>query len=290
MRTFISLKQSLLAASVALALSACATTSDEIPELQTARAVVAQVQSSPMADRAAGNVNAATKALNEANDAAEKGRDIHEIKHLSYVATRNAQIANEKILAAQAEEAVKRGEAERERVMAMARTQEAQAARQQAQAATTAAQRAQLERDELQRQLEQLKDLNAKQTNRGLVLTLGDVLFDVNKSTLKPGADNTMDRLANFLKQGQGRSVIVEGHTDSTGSDEYNMQLSRLRADAVRTALIERGVQSSQIEATGKGESTPVASNDNAGGRQQNRRVEIIIPEERSQVALEGDE
>lgn len=290
MTTRFPVKQSLLGAAVALALSACATTGDDIPELQAARAVVAQVQSSPMADRAAANVNEATKALAAANEAAEKGKDKDQIVHLSYVATRNAQIANEKILAAQAEEAVKQGEAERQQVMAQARTREANVARAQAQEAMTAAQRAEMEREELERQLQSMKDMNAKHTDRGIVLTLGDVLFDVNKSTLKPGAMSTMDRLANFLKQGEGRSVMIEGHTDSTGSDQYNMELSRLRADAVRTALVERGVRGDQIQAAGKGETAPVASNDNAAGRQQNRRVEIIIPEGGSQVAREGDE
>lgn len=298
MRTYhFPMKQTLLGAAIALALSACATTKDDIPELQAARAVVAQVQSSPLVDRAAANVNEATKALAAANEAAAKGKDIDVIEQYSYVATRNAQIANEKILAAQAEEAIRQGEAERQTVMAQARTHEANAARLQAQqarnetqAALSEAQRAQMDREEAERQLQSLKDLNAKRTDRGLVLTLGDVLFDVNKSSLKPGAMNTMDRLAAFLKQGEGRSVVVEGHTDSTGSEEYNLELSRMRADAVRTALVERGVKADQIQATGKGEATPVASNDNAGGRQQNRRVEIIIPQDGSQVAREGDE
>src|SRR5262245_35585687 len=115
------MKQTLLGASIALALSACATTSKDIPELDAARAVVAQVQSAPLADRAASNVNDATKALTEANEAAEKGKDIHEIKQLAYVATRNAQIANEKMLTAQAQDAIKQGEAERQNVLAQAR-------------------------------------------------------------------------------------------------------------------------------------------------------------------------
>lgn len=276
MRTFsFPIKQTLLGASIALALSACATKNETIPELESARAVVAQVQSSPLADRAAANVNEATKALSEANEAAEKGKDIHEVKHLAYVATRNAQIANEKILTVQAEDAVKKGEAERQNVLAQARTQEANKAR--------------LDAEQARAELERFKDLNAKQTDRGMVLTLGDVLFDVNKSTLKPGARSTIDRLSAFLKEGQGRSVIIEGHTDSTGSDEYNLELSRMRADSVRTALVERGVKPDQIQATGKGKTEPVASNDNAGGRQQNRRVEIIVPEE-GKVAREGDE
>jgi OmpA-OmpF porin, OOP family len=294
--TSLPVKQLLLSASIAMVLSACATSREELPELQSARAVVAQVEASPLADRAAANVNDAKNALAKANEAAEEGKDVHEVKHLAYVATRNAQIANEKILTAQAEESIRQGEAERQRVLAQARSSEAEEARRQAQQAQgkaqeaqTEAQRLAMEREELQRQLESLKDLNAKKTERGLVLTLGDVLFDVDKSTLKPGAMSTMDRLADFLKQEDNRSVVVEGHTDSTGSDDYNMDLSRRRADAVRTALVERGVKSDQIQATGKGEGVPVASNDNAGGRQQNRRVEIVVPDE-GRVAREGDE
>lgn len=286
----IPLKQTLLGASIALALSACATTNNELPELQAARAVVAQVQSSPLADRAAANVNEATKALTAANEA--KNRD--DAVHWSYVATRNAQIANEKILEAQSQDAVKRGEAERQQVMAQARTREADTARQQAQMARSEADQARFEAQQSQMERErleqQLRDMNAKRDERGLVLTLGDVLFDVNRSTLKPGATSTIDRLAAFLKDSQSRSVVIEGHTDSTGSDDYNLELSKMRADAVRTALVERGVRADQIRADGKGETAPVASNDNAGGRQQNRRVEIIVPEDRSRVASEGAE
>jgi OmpA-OmpF porin, OOP family len=294
----------LLAGSAVAVLSACGTTQD-MEELQAARSVVAQVESSPQASLAAANVNEARNALDRANAAAEDGED-EKAKHLAYLATRHAQIANEKILTARAEEALRQGEADRQRVMAQARTREAQMARQsaaeaQANARSTQmradelqseAQRLALEREQLERELASLKDLNARRTERGLVLTLGDVLFDIDQATLKPGAMNTMDRLANFLKQGEGRSVVVEGHTDSTGSDSYNMELSRRRADAVRTALIERGVNGDQIQSTGKGEGVPVASNDNVGGRQQNRRVEIIIPEEgqSGRVAAEGEE
>lgn len=287
-----------LAAGIAAIMSGCAT-QEEISEVEAARAVVAQVEASPMASRAAANVNDARNALNRAEEAMEDGDDVHTIKHHAYVATRQAQIANEKILTAQAEEEIKKAESERQTVIANARERDAQQAmsaaeeaRLRAMSAEERAEQLAQEREKLAKQLQDLKDLNARQTERGLVLTLGDVLFDVDQSTLKPGAMSTMDRLATFLKEQNERGVIVEGHTDSTGSAEYNMQLSQRRADAVRTALVDRGVSRSQIEALGKGKDMPVASNDSPGGRQQNRRVEIIIPNEGtagSAVARDAD-
>lgn len=131
--------------------------------------------------------------------------------------------------------------------------------------------------------------MRAKPTPRGMVLTLGDVLFDVNKSTLKPGAYVTIDRLAEALKGAPDQQVIIEGHTDSTGADAYNQQLSQARAQAVQAALLERGVRPDQVQAVGKGESFPVASNDNAAGRQQNRRVEMIFADTGPQVATDVD-
>jgi len=123
----------------------------------------------------------------------------------------------------------------------------------------------------------ELADLNAKKTDRGSVITLSDVLFDTNKATLKPGAVPAIDRLTTFLKDAPDRGIQIEGHTDNVGADEYNQDLSQRRAEAVRQALVSRGIASDRISATGKGESLPIASNDSAGGRQQNRRVEIII-------------
>ena len=120
-------------------------------------------------------------------------------------------------------------------------------------------------------------------------MTLGDVLFDTGKATLKPGAYATVDRLATVLKEDPARKVLIEGHTDSVGSDEYNQSLSERRAASVQAALFERGVEASQISTVGKGETTPVASNDNAVGRQQNRRVELVFQEDRSKVASDTD-
>jgi outer membrane protein OmpA-like peptidoglycan-associated protein len=122
--------------------------------------------------------------------------------------------------------------------------------------------------------------LQAKQTERGLVLTLGDVLFDTAQSTLKPGAGSTVDRLAQFMRDYPDRQVMIEGHTDARGSDEFNRSLSERRANAVRDALVARSIDGRRIRSVGLGEAYPVAGNDSAGGMQQNRRVEILISDE----------
>lgn len=128
----------------------------------------------------------------------------------------------------------------------------------------------------------QLKELNAKKTDRGLVITLGDVLFDTNKSELKSGGTNSLQKLAGFLKQYPERQVQVEGYTDSTGSVEHNQALSDRRAIAVRSSLVGMGVSGDRIVTHGYGQESPVAGNNTAAGRQMNRRVEIVVSEEKS--------
>lgn len=269
----------ILAAALAAVLSGCTSTPERIESLETARAVVPQVEASPRAGVAATYVSEARKALNQANALAEDNADLADIEFHAELAAKNAQIANEKILAAQAREEIEKGEAERQAVLVAAREREA---RMQAQRANEQSQRASLLEQEL-------AELRAKPTPRGMMLTLGDVLFDTAQATLKPGAYATIDRLAEALKAEPERQVIIEGHTDSVGSDDYNQGLSERRAQAVQSALLERGVASNQIRALGKGESVPVASNDNPGGRQQNRRVEMIFANTGSQVASDVD-
>ena len=145
-------------------------------------------------------------------------------------------------------------------VLAQARNQEAEAARSRA--------------DSLE---QELKDLKAQRTDRGLVLTLGDVLFDTGKSTLKPGAYATIDRLATALREEPTRKVMIEGHTDSDGADDYNMRLSQDRANSVGSYLQSRGVNHQRIVVLGFGESRPIAPNTTPDGKQQNRRVELKL-------------
>jgi outer membrane protein OmpA-like peptidoglycan-associated protein len=262
----------ILAAAVAACVAACSSTPETIEELETARAVVPQVEASPRAGVAANYVSEARKALDRANDLAEKNGETADIQYEATVAARNAQIANEKILTAMAREEVEKGTAERQAVLTDARSREAQRNAEYAKA---------LERE--------LADLKGKKTDRGIVVTMGDVLFDTGKATLKPGAYTTVDRLATVLKEDPARKVLIEGHTDSVGGDEYNQSLSERRAASVQAALFERGVAASQISTVGKGETTPVASNDNVGGRQQNRRVELVFQDDRSRVASDTD-
>ena len=118
---------------------------------------------------------------------------------------------------------------------------------------------------------------NIKETSRGLVISLSDILFDVNKATLKPGATNNVEKIAAILNQYPNYNISVEGHTDATGSDAYNQSLSERRAASVREALVAGGVDAGRITSKGFGESQPVASNDTPAGRQQNRRVEVIV-------------
>lgn len=148
-----------------------------------------------------------------------------------------------------------------------ARTREAELAKADADAARRQA-------EDLQKQL---ADLNAKTTERGLIVTLGDVLFETGRAELKGGATANLGKLAAFLNQYPDRSVIIEGHTDSVGNESYNQSLSERRADSVKAYLVGQGIAAARLTTVGKGELVPVASNDNETGRQMNRRVEVII-------------
>lgn len=130
---------------------------------------------------------------------------------------------------------------------------------------------------ELDRTKAELEALKAKQGERGMVMTLGDVMFDTGKYQLKSGADREVTKLAEFLKANPERQVRVEGFTDSVGADEFNQQLSERRAEAVKAKLIHAGIDPSRVATQGYGEAFPVASNDDSGGRQMNRRVEVVI-------------
>lgn len=134
------------------------------------------------------------------------------------------------------------------------------------------------------RQELQLKELNAKKTDRGLVITLGDVLFGVNKAELQPGGTRNLQKLADFLKQNPQQKVLIEGFTDSTGSNSLNKELSDRRAEAVRTALLNMGVSGDRFSTRGYGEAFPVAGNDTPASRQMNRRVEIILTDSEAEI------
>lgn len=267
---------------VPLMLFGCATAENRPSDAERVRAELTELQSDPqLATRAPVAIREAERAVAAAENA-EEDDDEAPVEHLAFVAHQKVEIARAQAQQRLYEDDRKRLIEERDRSRLEARTREAEMAREEARLAAQNATQSQEEAAELRRQME---SLNAKPTERGMVLTLGDVLFETNEYVIKPGAHNNLDRLADFLKRYEDRDVRIEGHTDSSGDDAYNMQLSERRADAVRQYLVSQGISPRRIVATGRGETTPVASNNTAGGRQLNRRVEIII--ENEGVAME---
>jgi outer membrane protein OmpA-like peptidoglycan-associated protein len=251
-------------------------------QLDEARAEVEKVSADPLAQQAAAtDVDQARKDLQRAEIALQQRAPQQDVDHLAYLALRHAQTGEARIAEARARQQVAQAQEERNRIQLQAREREAQNARSSAATAQSEAAAAQNQaaaaQDELARARQELADLQAKQTERGMVMTLSDVLFDTAQATLKPGADRAVDRLAQFLKDSPGTHVIIEGHTDSVGSDDYNVGLSERRAQAVADALTARGVSADRIQTKGLGKSYPVATNDTQAGRQQNRRVEIVF-------------
>jgi outer membrane protein OmpA-like peptidoglycan-associated protein len=175
-------------------------------------------------------------------------------------------------------------QAERTKLEAELAAQRAARASEVAQADSEKARKAAAEQSEREKQ--ELRNKLAVQLNliletrdsaRGLIVNMSDVLFDSGKYTLKPGAREKLAKLSGIILAYPSLKLEVEGHTDSVGTDEYNMELSENRANSVRDYLGQQGINTSSIAARGFGESQPVATNDTAAGRQQNRRVELVV-------------
>ena len=251
--------------------------------LPQAREAVSQAEADPnVTKHAATELQRARQFLTNAEGVAkEKGAASVDASHYAYLATQTAHIAEQRAHEQVAVERIKAGEVDRQKILLAARENEAQnanAAAQQARAETQNAQaQAAQAQQETQRLAAQLENMQAAQTERGIVLTLDDVLFDTGRAELKSGAQRSLAQLADFLEKNPERQVQVEGFTDSQGADEYNLQLSQRRADAVAEAIVQRGIDAQRVRAKGYGEEYPVATNNNAGSRQLNRRVEIVI-------------
>jgi outer membrane protein OmpA-like peptidoglycan-associated protein len=208
----------------------------------------------------------ASDSLAKADKAFNQNEADETVTHFAYLAKQQVDVALETVKRKQAEAAVTASAAKRTQVQLNARTAEADAAH------------AQVASDQVL--IAQLKALNAQKTERGMMITLGDVLFSTDKAELKSGGVRNVQKLADFLIQYPVYKVSVEGHTDSEGSDEHNQQLSERRAAAVQTTLMQMSIGNERISMHGYGEGFPVASNNNVGGRQLNRRVEIILSDE----------
>lgn len=271
--------------------------------LEQARSAFAAAQADPDVQKNAPlELQKAKVDLEKAEKSLKEGAEAPEVEHFAYLAKQRSAIAREATNVKLAEQAVDAAGAERSTVLLEARTLEADqavrlaevqkreaaiageradAARLQAGAMTAEAEKAKTEALAAEAQTKKLEaqiaELQATKSERGLVITLGDVLFDTNKSELRSGARSTIDKLAAFLAEYPTRNVQIEGFTDSTGAVEYNLRLSERRAEAVRNILAGQGIDSRRLMTRGYGVEYPVASNETAEGRQRNRRVEVII-------------
>jgi outer membrane protein OmpA-like peptidoglycan-associated protein len=223
----------------------------------------------------------AEEALQESERLWEEKADKELVDHHAYIAKQKVEIARETAKLNAAQDEVERAESRRQKVLIEARKAEAIAAERRAEEALSQAEKERREAEKARKRAEELAErvnkLEAERTERGLVLTLGDVLFDFDKATLKSGGERAVEKLAQFMKEYPNRNVMIEGFTDTVGPADYNKQLSRRRANSVRQALQNKGISSSRIQVRGYGERYPVASNNTEAGRQQNRRVEVII-------------
>ncbi len=275
-----------------LGMVGCETAPETSGVLDEARSAVSTAEADPNVTKyAPTELDRARKLLVNAEGAAkEKGAKDKSTAHYAYLATQMARISQQRAQEQAATARVKAGETERQKILLTARESEADQAKAQAQQAVSNAQNAQAQvqqaQAESQRLAAQLENMQASQTPRGIVLTLDDVLFDTGKAQLKTGATRSIDQIAAFLKENPDRRVQVEGFTDSQGADDYNLELSQSRADSVAMAIIQRGVDAQRVRALGYGEGYPVASNANAGSRQLNRRVEIIVSNDKSDIPV----
>ena len=289
--------RTLIAAATAMALASCQTTPELNPDIAAARSSLEQARSNTYVARSgAVELQNAQLAMTRAETAWAADRDVDQTRHLAYLARQRAEIAMAVGMQAQSDERVQQFTAEREKVRLQARTQEADMATADARAAQADAQMSKQQADAaamlaLQQAgraegLERdLADLKAQKTDRGMVVTLGDVLFDTGKSTLLPGAQRSVAQLVQVLTHHPERRVLIEGFTDSVGSDEMNLQLSQRRAQAFQRELMSGGVAAGRIEVRAWGEANPVADNGSAAGRQRNRRVEVLFSDAEGRLA-----
>ena len=244
------------------------TTGQEPAALAQARTHYMQAQRNPqVTTHAPVALREAEQTLRQAERLWVDEDDEVEVQHLAYITERRVDIAHANTEQKLAEADIQRLGEERDQVLLQSRTRQVQQAQREAQQATTHASRLEQE----------LTALKTQQTDRGLVVTLSDVLFEFNRAELKPGAMRTLYPLVTSLKEHPTRTISIEGHTDGIGSQSYNLELSERRADAVRNFLVAQGVEAGRINAVGYGKAYPVASNDTEAGRQQNRRVEVVM-------------
>lgn len=295
-------------------MSACASTPTSTSLLESTRSEYRQLEQNPnAASYAVVEMKQASDAMREANLSSERRESAEKVDKQAYLARQKIALTDEVIKKKVAESDVAAAAKERDFIRLNQRTNEANQANANAQQSQLNAQMAQADAAQAQRTaadaqratnearaktaeaqaraaaLEaQLADLAAKKTERGMVITLGDVLFGTGQSALTPDGMRSAQKLADVLKQNPARTVLVEGFTDSTGGTAFNQELSSRRAAAVRDALMQMGVAGNRVNVRGYGEAYPVSGNDSAAGRQLNRRVEIVLSDDTGTVKQRG--
>jgi len=241
---------------VTVALAACSTPPNA--NLEQARTNYAGLQADPQASKVAAlETKEASDYLDKADQAYLDKQDAAKVDQLAYLTNQRVEVAKQTIALRTAEANLK----------------------------NTSAQRAEARLAGRDQQIKQLKDsLNARQTERGTLVTFGDVLFATDKAELKSNGLTNISKLAQYLQENPDRKVIVEGYTDSTGTASHNQSLSERRAGSVRTALVKMGVDPTRIVAQGYGKEYPVADNSSTSGRAMNRRVEVTISNDNQPV------
>jgi len=256
-------------------LGACATTSQHEDRVNQINSQLSSMQNDTTTSKFAPVALAeARESVDRLNHMVAEDADDEQIQHQIYLSDKRLAIAREIAATKQAESTVQQAELNRKEVLLEKSREEARMAKQQAAAASSYAQQMRERAKELENQVSNLK---TQETERGLVLTLDDILFAFDSTELKSGAKRTLDNVADFLREYPGRAIMIEGFTDSVGANDYNQQLSAERAEAVKGVLQESGIQASRIDTRGYGERYPVATNNTEAGRQENRRVEIVL-------------
>ena len=291
------LRTAVLASAVALA--ACSSTPTTTSTLDQARGDFIAANNNPQVSSYAPlEFKQASDALDAANAAAAKRESLDTIDRLAYIAKQKIATARQVASQKAAEADIANSGRARDQLQLQARTAEADRAKMEADRARMDANAAQASAEDAQRkamnaeaqtreaqaraaQLEaQMADLQAKKSERGMIITIGDVLFDTDQARLKPDGVATVQKLADVLAQNPNRTVLIEGFTDSTGGAAHNQELSERRAASVAAALSGMGVAPNRVAMKGYGPAFPVASNDSAASRQVNRRVEIVLSNE----------
>ncbi|MEZ2874464.1 hypothetical protein CJF40_13575 [Pseudomonas lundensis] len=248
----------LIPALLALSVGLAACSHQPNVNLENAKTNFSALQTNPEATKVAAlETKDASEWLDKAQKAYLDKEDESTVDQLAYLTNQRVEVAKQTIALRTAENQIKNAGSDRAQALLDARDA----------------------------QIKQLRGLNAKQTERGTLVTFGDVLFDFDQASLKANSRDSITTLANYLIKNPDRKVIVEGYTDSKGSAAYNQGLSERRANAVKNALVRAGVEPSRIVAQGYGKEYPVASNATNSGRAQNRRVEVTISNDNQPVA-----